>query len=203
LDDATTLQHEVALKGFLTYVMIVGKVVHWTNYLHQTMSGYLNMLVIANNVRCSAECSIEPKPSTYHSAPPNELTTGFERHKSLPTRLPEKVFQINKDARLLLSRIGAQKCSNIKHIALSPGMLNVLKEAMKEMEHGNDDHPFFVAYSPLDVKETGVSFNRGKCLEVTTMLVSSKQEDDAYRRDKIRGYNGRHTLRGGRSPSLS
>jgi hypothetical protein len=61
-------------------------------------------------------------------------------------------------------------------------MWNVLKEEMKEMESDNNNHPFFGASSPMDVKQTGVSFNRDKCLEVTAMLVSSKQDDVAYHR---------------------
>jgi hypothetical protein len=113
----TALQSEVVLKGFMSDVTSVGKVVHWTNYVHQTMSGYLHMLMIVNHSKCAAEYNIEPKPSTDHFTSLEELTPGFERYKSLPTRLHEKVVHINKTTRLLLSRIGnTQKCSNLKHM---------------------------------------------------------------------------------------
>jgi hypothetical protein len=46
----------------------------------------------------------------------------------------------------------------------------------------------------VDVKETGISFNRDKCQEVMAILVSSKQDDDAYRCDKIKVYTAEHTL---------
>jgi hypothetical protein len=62
------------------------------------------------------------------------------------------------------------------------------------MESDNNNHPLFVASSPVDVKETGVSFNREKWLEVTTMFVSSKQDKNSHRRDKIKGYSAKHIL---------
>jgi hypothetical protein len=77
LYDVITLQHEVVLKGFPSDAMCVGKVVHWTNYVHQTISGYLKMLVIYNRLKCAAHYSIELKPSTDHFALSDELTTGF------------------------------------------------------------------------------------------------------------------------------
>jgi hypothetical protein len=77
---------------------------------------------------------------------------------------------------------------------MSPGMWNLLKDATKEIDNGDDDHLLFVVSSQVDDKETDVSFKWEKSLEVTTMLISSKQDNNAYRREKINGYTVGHTF---------